>query len=117
MVAFSSLVFDGCGGRASYGLWHGQEHGQANKQSIRGYSSLKICILTILIPPITLQLFFYAFRLPRCVVIMGIPFVTESQPQAENLRPHGEKHGHEHGQANKQSIRRYSSLKISILAI
>jgi hypothetical protein len=35
---------------------HGQEHGQANKQSIRRYSSLKISILAISIPPVTLQL-------------------------------------------------------------
>jgi hypothetical protein len=41
-----------------YGQLHGQEHGQANKQSIRRYSSLKIRILAISIAPVILQLFF-----------------------------------------------------------
>ena len=41
-----------------HGPHHGQEHGQANKQRIRRSSSLKIGILTILIPPVILQLFF-----------------------------------------------------------
>ena len=41
-----------------YGQKHGQEHGQANKQSIRQYSSLKISILAISIPPVILQLRF-----------------------------------------------------------
>jgi hypothetical protein len=37
---------------------HGQEHGQANKQGIYQSTVLKIGILTISIPPVTLQLFF-----------------------------------------------------------
>ena len=36
--------------------WTG--HGQANKQRIRRYFSLKISILAISIPPVILQLFF-----------------------------------------------------------
>jgi len=52
-VFFVTLVFPGV--RPSYGLWHGQEHGHANKQGIR---SPKIEILAIQTPPVTLQLFF-----------------------------------------------------------
>jgi hypothetical protein len=43
--------------QAIYGPY-GQLHGQANKQSIRRYSSLKIRILAISIAPVILQLFF-----------------------------------------------------------
>ena len=39
----------------SDGMWHRQEHGQANKQGIR---SSKISILAIQTPLVTLQLFF-----------------------------------------------------------
>jgi hypothetical protein len=66
--------------------------------------------------PSSAAIIFYAFRLPCCVVIVG---VLISQPQADEPWPHGHKHGHkhgqEHGQASKQSIRQYPSLKISIL--
>ena len=67
-------------------------------------------------PPSYTAIIFYAFRLPRCVVIKRILIATES-PQAGIHDPAWTEHGQEHGQANKQSIRRYSSLEISILAI
>jgi hypothetical protein len=59
VVALSSLVFDGVR-RPSYGLWHGQEHGQANKQSIRSLkiSSILDWYISHLISPVMLKLFF-----------------------------------------------------------